>query len=196
MIASSSVSSIDYAANLRRLMAREGLTLAELARRSRLHYRTLKDVLAGGHRPRSRTLNRLAAGLKVPIEELFQDPALLRHRLFDRQANPAVEEVVASHPRLFHGWTADEFDELYSRFGTGGSLRPDGTLEVVRAMNRRREILAKVTLLLETSEAELLESIVEQLHRRAVVVAPNSKDPPNNADAGSRLKCPESQFCR
>ena len=39
-------------------------------------------------------------------------------------------------------------------------------------MNRRREILAKVTLLLETSEAELLESIVEQLHRRAVVVPP------------------------
>lgn len=172
---------VDYAANLRRLMAREGLTLAELERRSRLNHRTLKRMLAGNRRPQSRTLHRLAASFNVPIEELFQDPALLRHRVFDRHTNPAVEEAVASHPQLFHGWTAGEFDELYSRFGAGGSLTAEGTLDAVRAMNRRREILAKVTLLLETSEAELLQSIVEQLHRRAVIVPPKSLAPENAA---------------
>ncbi len=185
MIACSArASNIDYAANLRRLMAREGLTLADLVRRSRLNHRTLKRILAG-HRPQSKTLHRLAASFNVPIEELFQDPALLRHRVFDRRTNPAVEEIVASNPQLFHGWTAAEFDELYSRFGTGGALTPDGTLEAVRAMNRRREILAKVTLLLETSEAGFLESMIELLHRRAVVVPQMSVAPASAAAVGS-----------
>src|SRR5438105_11777715 len=127
-------------------MAREGLTLAELARRSKLNHRTIKGILADDRQPQPRTLHRLASGLNVPIEELFQDPALLRHRLFDRRTNPMVEEAVASQPQLFHGWTAAEFDELCSRSGAGGSLTAEGTLDAVRAMNRRREILAKVTL--------------------------------------------------
>jgi transcriptional regulator with XRE-family HTH domain len=168
MIAISGIA--DYAANLRRLMAREGLTLAELVHRSGLNHRTLKDLLAGRHKPQPRTLHRLAASLNVPVEELFQDPALLRHRLFDRHTNPIVDEVIAAEPRLFHGWTPAEFDELYSRFGTGGALTSDGTLETVRAMNRRREMLAKVALLMETNEAEFLESMIELLYRRAVVV--------------------------
>jgi len=163
----------DYAANLRRLMAREGLTLAELARRSRLNFRTLKRVLRGGQRPRSRTLHQLAAGLKVPVEELFQDPALLRHRTFDRQTNPVVEELVQSRPQWFHGWTEAEFDEIYSRFGMGGALTQQGAQETVASMNRRRDLLAKVKLLWETGEAELLESMIEVLYRRVVITAPD-----------------------
>src|SRR5436305_1148327 len=138
----------DYGMNLRRLMAREGLTLSQLGERSGLSHRTLKDLMAGRHRPHSRTLNRLACCLKVPVEELFQDAALLRHRLFDRQTNPVVDEVVAAEPCLFHGWTADEFDELYSRFGAGGALTAEGALQAARAMNRRRELLAKVRLVM------------------------------------------------
>ena len=162
----------DYAANLRRLMAREGLTLAELAQRSQLNCRTLKGVLKGGRRPRARTLHRLAASLGVPVEELFQDPALLRHRLFDRQTNPVVEELVQSSPRLFHGWSQAEFDEIYSRFGTGGALTPQGALETVCSMNRRRELITKVKLLWETGEAELLESMIDVLYRRVIVTTP------------------------
>jgi len=159
----------DHAANLRRLMAREGMTLAELVRRSGLDHRTLKGILAGRHRPQPRTLNRLAASFDVPVEELFQDPALLRHRLFDRHTNPVVEEVVSEQPQLFHGWTAEEFDELYSRFGTGGALTAEGTVKAAEAMNRRRELLAKVTLLLETNESALLVTMIEALYARAVV---------------------------
>jgi transcriptional regulator with XRE-family HTH domain len=167
----------DYAANLRRLMAREGLTLAELARRSRLNCRTLKGVLKGSRRPRARTLHQLAASLNVPVEELFQDPALLRHRLFDRQTNPVVEELVQSSPRLFHGWSQAEFDEIYSRFGTGGALTPQGALETVCSMNRRRELIAKVKLLWETGEAELLESMIDVLYRRVIVTTPDRQAP-------------------
>jgi len=162
----------DYAANLRRLMARDALTLAELVRRSGLDHRTLKGILAGRHRPQPRTLHRLAASFNVPVEELFQDAALLRHRLFDRRTNSVVEEVVADNPQLFHGWTLDEFDELYSRFGIGGTLTEQGTVNTAQAMNRRRELLQKVTLLLETNESELLETMIEALYIRAVVQTP------------------------
>ncbi|HTQ40776.1 MAG TPA: helix-turn-helix transcriptional regulator [Pirellulales bacterium] len=161
-----------HAENLRRLMAREGLTLTELMLRSRLNHRTLKEILAGRRRPQPRTLHRLAESLNVPVEELFQDPALLRHRLFDRRTNPAVDEVVTVYPQIFHGWAPAEFDELYSRFGTGGSLTQQGALDAARAMNHRRELLTKATLLLESNEGELLESILELLHRRVVLEAP------------------------
>ena len=63
----------DYAANLRRLIARDALTFAELTRRSGLDHRTLKGILAGRHRPRPRTLHRLALSFNVAVEELFQD---------------------------------------------------------------------------------------------------------------------------
>jgi transcriptional regulator with XRE-family HTH domain len=161
-----------HAENLRRLMAREGLTFHQLVVRSRLNHRTLKEILAGRRRPQPRTLRRLADSMKVSVDELFQDPALLRHRLFDRCTNPTVDEVIAANPQLFRGWSPVEFDELYSRFGTGGALTQEGTLAAVCAMNRRRELLAKATILLESSEADLLESILESLYYRAVLASP------------------------
>lgn len=186
MIAASRLPLPDYSANLRRLMAREGLTLGELLDRSGLNHQTVKSILGGSKRPHSRTLHRLAAALEVPVEELFQDPALLRHRLFDQQTNPVVEEIVATEPQLFHGWTQAEFDELYSRFGAGGALTSEGTREVAEHMNRRRELLNKAAVLLETNEGELLEGMIEMLYRRAVVAAPTmpttrSHDPRGNA---------------
>ena len=169
----------DFAANLRRLMARDGLTLAQLIERSKLNHRTLKGLLSGDRQPQPRTLHRLAASLNVPVEELFQDPALLRHRLFDRHTNPVVDEVIAGHPQLFHGWTSAEFDELYSRFGTGGALTTEGALAAAGKMNERRDVIAKVTLLMETSEAELLRTMVEALYRRAVDVRSDFGRPEN-----------------
>ena len=170
---------------MRRLMAREGLTFAGLVRRSRLNHRTLKRILGGQHRPQARTLHQLAACLNVPVEELFQDAALLRHRLFDRHTNPVVEEVVSEQPQLFHGWTAEEFDELYSRFGTGGALTAAGAAKVAEAMNRRRELLRKVALLLETNESELLTTMIEALYSRAVVQADVG-----TSDRGCRRRIP------
>jgi transcriptional regulator with XRE-family HTH domain len=187
MIAATKLPPADYAANLRRLMAREGLTLAELLERSGLNHQTVKGILSGEKRPHSRTLYRLAAALDVPVEELFQDPALLRHRLFDRQTNPVVEEVVAAEPQLFHGWTQAEFDELYSRFGAGGALTTEGTVEAARHMNRRRELLNKAALLLETNEGELLEGMIEMLYRRAVVPSPTAPATRSHAPRGNAM---------
>ncbi|HEX4000634.1 MAG TPA: helix-turn-helix transcriptional regulator [Pirellulales bacterium] len=161
---------VDHARNLRRLMARQGLTLRELARRSGLNLRTLKTMLRGNHRPHGRTLQRLAAGLGVPVDELFQDPSLLVHRLFDRRTNPVVDQVVDEERELFHGWTEAEFADLYSRFGHGGPLTRDGTIAVAHAINLRRRVQQQVALLLETGEAELFVDIIDLFYRRVLVV--------------------------
>jgi transcriptional regulator with XRE-family HTH domain len=159
----------DYAANLRRLMARQGLTLQDLMQRTGLHERTLKGILAGSNKPHARTLHRLAAGLGVEADELFQDPSLLAFRAFDRETNPVVEDVVKSNQELFVGWTQAEFDELYSRFGAGGGLTQQGTLEAVKQMNQKRDIHQKVDLLLESGERALLSGFVELLYQRIVL---------------------------
>lgn len=99
-------------------MARSGLTLAELVAASGLHERTIKSILNGTSKPHPRTLHRLAAGLGVSSDELFQNPSLLAHRLFDRRTNPAVQDVVDSHPELFEGWTESDLPLSYQRISS------------------------------------------------------------------------------
>jgi transcriptional regulator with XRE-family HTH domain len=160
---------LSFAANVRRLMARSGMTLAELVECSGLHERTIKAILAGKTRPHARTLHRLATGLGVPTDELFQNPSVLAHRLFDRRTNPVVQGVIDTRPELFEGWTASDFDELYSRFGTGGALTANGAAEAVFAMNEKRTVHQKVALLLESSEASLLMGLVDLLYEKVVL---------------------------
>ena len=164
---------MDYTAeNLRRVMARLGLSRREVAQRSGLDLRTLRGLLRGGKRPRPDTIHRLAQGLGVAVEEFFLAPAQWACQAFDGQTNPLVDELVAEHSELFAGWTEAEFAELASRFGHGGMLTAEGALAAARAMNRRRELIEKVVVLLETSQAETLAGIIELLYRQ-VDVAPD-----------------------
>ena len=158
----------DVATNLRRLMARWGLTLEQVVEMSGLHERTIKGILTGT-KPHARTLHLLATGLGVASDELFQDPSLLAHRLFDRHTNPVVDQIVASYPQWFEGWNERDFDELYSCFGTGGGLTEEGTIATVQAMNNKRRIYHRVALLLESGEADLLSAIVDVLYQRIEV---------------------------
>jgi transcriptional regulator with XRE-family HTH domain len=170
----------EYAANLRRIMARLGITIDQVVERTGLDERTIKGILSGASlKPHARTLHQLAAGLDVPVDELFQNPALLAHRLFDQQCNPAVDELIAEDPDLFRDWSLAEFDELYSRFGTGGQLTGDGVRAAVADMNLRRELLARVTLLLESGQADLLSAVIDVLYQRVAVhrEGPSSAQP-------------------
>jgi transcriptional regulator with XRE-family HTH domain len=159
----------DFASNVRRLMARCGMTLQQVVEATGLNERTVKAILSGRGKPHARTLHRLAEGLGVSADELFQNPSLLAHRLFDERTNPVVQEVVHSSPQLFEGWTQADFEELYSRFGTGGALTAAGTTQVVLAMNRKREVHLRVALLLESGEAEFLIGLVELLYQKIMV---------------------------
>ncbi len=158
-----------FATNVRRLMARNGMTLSQLVKASGLHERTIKGILKGSTKPHARTLYWLANGLSVSTDELYQNPSLLAHRQFDRRTNPAVGDVLDSHPELFEGWSETDFEELHSRFGTGGALTPEGAAEAVVAMNLKRAVHQKVALLLESGEAALLVGLVDLLYQKIMV---------------------------
>jgi transcriptional regulator with XRE-family HTH domain len=155
--------------NVQRLMAHEGCTVEELARRCALSRATIKGILAGTQRPQARTLHRLAGGLGVDVDELFQNSATLAQRRFDRATNPAVEHFVRRHPQRFEDWLPDDFDELYSQFGTGGALTEEGVAAVAEKIDLKRRVHAQVDLILETAEAQLLEQMVEVLYRRVKI---------------------------
>lgn len=152
--------------NLRRLMAERGLSEKDLIEITGLDRRTIIGILAGTHRSHPRTINRLAKGLGVSSDEFFVTPTQLVYRRFDTQTNSAVEAVVDDHPELFDGWTDADFDELHSRFGAGGALTAEGTLEAARAMNSKRELHDKLAILLESSQNQLVGEILESLYRQ------------------------------
>lgn len=154
--------------NLRRLMTRLGVTIDQVAAQTRLDRRTVKGILDGTNRAHARTLHRLAAGLGVSPDEFFVDPAQLVYRCFDRATNPVVAEVVEAHPGLFTGWTEADFEELHSRFGTGGPLTVEGTLATVSEMNLNRVTHERLAVLLESSQAEVVRGIVEVMYQKLV----------------------------
>ncbi|MBN2476893.1 MAG: helix-turn-helix transcriptional regulator [Pirellulales bacterium] len=159
----------DHAAdNLSRLMADQGLSIHQAARQTGVDERTIRAIL-GGNKPHARTLNRLAKGLDVRVDEFYVDPSQLLYRRFDRRTNPVIEEVMETHKGLFAGWGEADFDELHSRMGTGGVLTFEGALAAVRQMNRKRELHEKLDVLLESSRAEDIGGIVDVLYGQVVV---------------------------
>jgi transcriptional regulator with XRE-family HTH domain len=155
------------ATNLRRLMARDGLTYDDVVAATGLDERTIRALLRCKNTPHARTLNKLAAGLGVPVDELFRPPARSPAAEFDRATNSLIEEIVAQHPESFAGWSDTEFSELYSRFGTGGALSEAGILAAVEALNAKRAVLDQVSIILESGEASALREYVAFLYERA-----------------------------
>ena len=103
----------------------------------------------------------------VAIDELFQTPQASSPRQFDRATNSLVGGVVnANMQNCFRNWSQADFDELYSRFGTGGQLTEDGILAAAQAMNAKRDLWRQVSVILESSEAELLSQFVDMLYGR------------------------------
>jgi transcriptional regulator with XRE-family HTH domain len=162
------------AINLRRIMARDGLTFEEVATATELDERTLRGLLRGVTNAHARTLHKLANGLGVEMDELFHPPGRYASRQFDRATNTLVEEVIASRADLFGNWSQGDFDELFSRFGTGGQLTPDGIIAAAQAMNSKRDIWRQVNIILESGEAELLSQFVELLYGRTITANPSS----------------------
>lgn len=159
------------ALNLRRLMARGGLTFEDVVKATELDERTLRGVVRGTTNPHARTLHKLAHGLGVEMDELFRQAGRYSSRQFDRATNSLVDGVVTKHADKFANWREADFDELYSRFGVGGQLTEDGVLATARAMNAKREINQQVSIILESGEAKLLAEFVDLLYRR--VTAPS-----------------------
>ncbi len=159
-----------HGANVRRLMARLDMTQQDVVDASGLDQRTVRSILQGVTRPHARTLHKLAEGLGVATDELFQDPYHHVEIAFDRITNPVVGEVVDARPELFGRWTQAEFDELYSRMAVGGELTEAGVLAAAEAMNARRQLMVQVAVILESNEAELMREFVAMLFRRVTAI--------------------------
>lgn len=152
--------------NLRRLMSQMELTIAEVSTRTGLDKRTIRGVLEGTKKPHPKTIGRLAQGLSVAVDEFYLEPSQLLFRRFDRATNPLLDELVTANPDWFDGWTPVEFDELFSRFGTGGAMTREAVAEVVGKMNRKRELQEKLAVILETDQADLVADIIDSVYRR------------------------------
>jgi transcriptional regulator with XRE-family HTH domain len=163
------------AGNLRRIMARDGLTFDDVVAATGLDERTLRSLARGVTHPHARTLHKLAEGLGLSVDELFQPVARILPRQFDRATNSLVEHFVARHPEKFTNWSTADFDELYSRFGTGGQLTDDGVSAAAEATNLKRELWRRISVILESNETELLSEVVEVLYRRVTSIRPTRK---------------------
>jgi len=171
------------------------MTQSEVVQATGLDERTVRSMLQGVTRPHARTLHKLADGLGVETDELFQDPYQTSpHQMgdaglasvglasvgfasagftptgfdqagFDQATNPIAAEVVDSHPELFEHWTAPDFHELFSRMAVGGELTEAGTLAAVESMNNRRELMVQVAVIMESSEADLMRDFIKLLYQ-------------------------------
>ena len=147
-------------------MAKHGLSYDSLAEQTGLDQRTLRGIMRAETRPHAKTLQRLAEGLGVGVDELFAGDESAAHHEFDSQTNPAIEEAVSQEPGMFARWTPADFGELASRFGAGGPLTVEGVIESAQAMNANRETLARAQVVLESTQAQTLREVVEALYRQ------------------------------
>lgn len=85
---------------------------------------------------------------------------------FDRATNPAVEGVVAADPQLFADWSTSDWEALYSTFATGGALTDEGVRIVAGQINRDRETLHRLQVVLNTHLAEIAVGLVDTLFRQ------------------------------
>jgi transcriptional regulator with XRE-family HTH domain len=164
------------ATNLRRLMARHGLTFVDVVEATGLDERTIRGLVRGSNHPHARTLHKLAHGLGIEIDELFHPPGYSPSRQFDRATNTLVQSVVAARPELFENWSQANFDELYSRFGAGGQLTESGVLAAAEAMNAKRDLWRQISVIFESGEAELLTEFVNILFHRATTTRPSQNN--------------------
>jgi len=90
-------------------------------------------------------------------------------REFDRATNPIVAHVADKEPAIFAGWTARDWDALYSTFVTGGALNENGVRAYAAKINRHRETLHRLHILLETHLADVATDLVDSLYRQVAV---------------------------
>jgi transcriptional regulator with XRE-family HTH domain len=147
-------------------MARLNMTLQDVVEATGLDQRTIRSLVDGNTQPHARTLHKLADGLGISTDELFQDPYQTGQALFDRATNPVAAEVIETHPELFRHWTQVDFEELFSRMAVGGEHTQAGTLAAAKEMNARQELQYQVAVILESDQANLMRDFTSLLFRQ------------------------------
>lgn len=119
---------------------------------------------------------------------------------FDRLTNPVIDDVRAESPELFAGWTDAEWDQLYSTFGVGGALRAEGVREAASQIQRQRETVGRLQIVLETHLRDVAEELIGALFRLVQVSLPTPRGqsgwqpPPRNPRPGLDPRTPETRY--
>ncbi|MAT16596.1 MAG: hypothetical protein CMJ46_15155 [Planctomyces sp.] len=168
---------------IERFSHRKAISQQALAKKAGISRTFFSNLQRGKVRwPQSSTLRKIATALEIPLEELCdidderayqQDTAAgaitsgstVNPAQLDRRTNPVVTEVYRSHPSLFEGWEAHDWDEIYSSFGVGGALTEEGVREVATQINEKRDLLRKVQVLLETHQRDQVVDMINSLYR-------------------------------
>lgn len=156
--------------NVRRLMAKHGLTYEDVVEASGLDSRTIRGIVRGVKQPHAKTVRRLAESLGVASEELFAAPTGMTAEAFDLATNPLVAEQAAARPDLFEDWTPSDYAELASRFGVGGALTAEGVLREAQRLNENRDLIDRARLVLESDQADVLAALINVLHQRVTSI--------------------------
>lgn len=85
----------------------------------------------------------------------------------DEQTNPIIAIVAEERPELFKAFTSEDWREIYSQHGDGGSLTRDGAIKAAKHINAKRDARHKFEVVLESEHAETLIGIVDTLYRQA-----------------------------
>ncbi len=168
---------------------RLGLSLSELAEKAELSRTTLHQLSTGKTRqPQSKTVHRIAEALGVDPTALTQPPPVAptsSHAVtfvapvatdfarFNELTNPEVTRLKEHAPELFQGWSASDFEELYSCFGVGGALTEEGVRLEAARICEKRETVRKLEILLETHLREAVLLMVDSLFQ-SVQATPES----------------------
>lgn len=151
---------------------RRGWSQRELADAAGLSRTTLVLLERGAdHLPRAETIHRLASALRVDPEELLgpefpgaEESSLSAVVAYDQATNPCVAAAIEAEPELFDGFRDADWQELTSTFGVGGALTEEGVLAVARAIRRKRDVLFRVEVLLETHLADATVAMIDSLY--------------------------------
>jgi transcriptional regulator with XRE-family HTH domain len=84
----------------------------------------------------------------------------------DQLHNLQIGDVKVQQPTLFQEWNSKDWDELYSEFGVGGALTPQGVAHSADLINRKKEIFRKLEIVLESDLADLAEAIVRSFYHK------------------------------
>ena len=164
-----------FRVNLVQLMQRRGISSRELVRRTGIERHVVaRWIRLGAEKPQADHLAQIAHVLDMADPRALFDPDLLHsasnvgvsgHHLFNRQTNPAVEQVAAEQPDLFRPFTNNDWNELFSMHGTGGPLTEEGVVQAAERINAKRALRRKFEALLETEHFDTLAALIDVMYR-------------------------------
>jgi transcriptional regulator with XRE-family HTH domain len=190
---SSTASRQILAERIQHLRVERGWNVSLLAEKAEISRTTLHEIEQGRTRsPHLTTLQAVAKALSVEVADLTASESLKNHprnfsaipqgiREFNSVTNSSVSDVYEESPGLFSNWTALEWDELSSTFGTGGALTRAGVIATANQINEKRETIQRLHILLDTHLRELSINLIDNLFRE---IAPVSGLPGNDETLG------------